>query len=129
MSNTVRVLYDSPLPGTGRTTAGQNVQRKQEVRGRIVVDSYVKGGESLTPSDLGLTNVDYLNLEVLDPIKSPGKAPRFATWVEDTNQFYVYDRASDGSNPDTQVVEVAGATAVTIMFVAFGDSVLAPVLS
>lgn len=122
MARTIRELHRSFLPGAGSDTAGNASQRKQEVRGRIVVSSYTKGGEALTPADLGLETVDYLSLEVVDSVKGPNEAPNFATWVEDVNQFYVFDRVNDGTTPNTQVVEIAGASALTIAFNAFGDS-------
>lgn len=128
MSNTVRVLHQSFLPGAGQDTSGNPKQGKQEVRGRIVVDSYAKGGETLAAADLGLEKVDFLSLSVVDPIKSPGKAPRHAAWSETNSQFYVFDHVADNAVPDGAVHEVASGTAVTVAFNAFGDSLLAPEL-
>lgn len=128
MANTVRVLYKSYLPGAGQDTSGNPKQGKQEVRGRIVVSSYAKGGEDLSAADLGLETVDFLSLSVVDPIKAPSKPPRHAAWSETNNQFYVFDHANDGTTADAKVVEVANATAVTVAFNAFGDSLDAPEL-
>ncbi len=68
MARTIRVLYDSARAaqgGGGFSTSGGPKQNKQEVRGRIVVTSYTRGGEVLAPHDLGLEKVDYLHLSVL----------------------------------------------------------------
>ena len=128
MARVVRTLFKSFLPGAGQDLSGNAKQGKQEVRGRIVVSSYTRGGELLVASDLGLDKIDYLQLEVVDGVRSPGKAPRFAAWNESNGQFYIFDRADDGTTPDAQVVEIASAEAVSVSFNAYGDSSDAPEL-
>lgn len=119
MANTVRLRFRSYLPGVGFDSSGRAVQGKQEVRGRVIVSSYTRGGENLTPRDVGLTSVDYLSLEVVDPVKSPGANPlRFAAWNETNNQFYIFETDNAGND----VVEAADTTAVTLAFSAFGDA-------
>lgn len=118
MANSVRIRFRSFLPGAGFDSSGNPKQGKQEVRGRIVVTTYARGGEDLTAADLGLTTVDHVALEVVDGIKSPGGNPAtFAKWVESVNQFYVLQTDNAGND----IVE-AGANNFTLSFSAFGDS-------
>lgn len=127
MANTVRIVFKSYLPKPGFDTSGQTTQYKQEVRGEIQVSSYnAATGETLTPAQLDLFSIDYLKLEVKDPIKAPGKPPRHAAWNETNNLFYVFDHANDGTTPDAKVIEVAQGTAVTVCFNAFGPARTVP---
>lgn len=128
MANTIRIKFKSFLPRPGFSTDGDVQQTKQEVVGDIIVSSYARNGETLTPSQLDLFSIDYIKLEVVDGVKSPGKAPRFAAFVHDVNQFYVFDRGLINSIPDTQVVEAAAGEAVTISFNAFGPARTVPEL-
>jgi hypothetical protein len=119
MANTVAIRFRSFLPGAGFDASGVAKQGKQEVRGRITVSSYVQGGETLRASDLGLTNIDHLDLQVVDGMKSPGGNPhRFAVYNETNEQFYLLESDNAGAN----IIETVGAAAVVVSFAAFGDS-------
>lgn len=122
MANTIRILFKSFLPKPGFDTTGQATQLKQEIRGEIIVSSYARNGENLTPAQLDLFSVDYIQMEVRDPVKSPGKPPRHAAWNESDNQFYIFDHVADNVVPDGAVHEVASGTAATVTFNAFGPA-------
>jgi hypothetical protein len=120
MANTVAVRFRSFLPGAGFDVSGVAKQGKQEVRGRITVSSYVRGGESLTAADLGLTTIDHLTLEVVDGIKGPSGTPtRFAVYNETNELFYIVEASSQAASGFN---EAATAAAVTVSFAATGDS-------
>ena len=129
MANTIRIVFKSYLPKPGFSASGDTTQYKQEVRGEIQVSSYnAATGEILTPAQLDLFSIDYLQLEVKDPIKSPGKAPRHAAWNESDNLFYVFDHAHDGTTADAKVIELADGEEVTVCFNAFGPARTVPEL-
>ena len=120
MANTVAIRFRSFLPGAGFDSSGVAKQGKQEVRGRITVSSYVRGGEALTAADVGLTAIDHINLEVVDSVKGPGGTPqRFAAYNETNELFYLLDHSGTFASG---VEEIANAEAVTVSFSATGDS-------
>lgn len=94
MAKTVSIRYTSYLPGQGRNGNGQPVQGKQEVSGRIAVTSLNGGGESLLPSDLGLTAIDHIDLRVTAALSSKSGAPRTAEYDYTSQEFYVLQDAS-----------------------------------
>lgn len=92
MAKTVRVRFRSALPGGGYTGSGRPRQGKTNVRGQIHVTSYTKGGEDLKPADLGLTKIDDLTLQVVEPMKGgndPTSNMRQVHYSHNARQFYV----------------------------------------
>lgn len=85
--------------------------------GRIVVTSFNGGGESLTPTDMGLESFDYLQLGVEDGMGSKSGEPRTAIYSHSAQEFYVLQ---------------SGGTAGTsgkdwsVWFTAMGNSLRAP---
>jgi len=114
MATDVKIRFRSFLPGSGYDGSGNARQGKTNVRGRIEVTSYTKGGETLKPQDLGLNTVDDLTLSCEEPFTSPDPASgwRWASWSRAAQQFYVIQ----------ETVEVAGGTVLNLTFDAFGDS-------
>lgn len=114
MSNTVAVRYRSYLPGSGFDSNGSPKQGKEESFGVITVTTY-KAGESLPPSKLGLSTIDYIDLQPQSPIGSAsGGQARQALYDYTSQEFYLHQ--SDGSATFT-------GDNVTVRFHAFGDSV------
>lgn len=112
MSNTVQIRYRQPLAG-GFNGNGNPVQGKQNVRGRITVTSAAMG-ESLTPSDLGLTTIDDLTLTVTEAVGGgTGSQPRVAVYSHASQEFYILQ--------DQDTVNTKGKNFV-LSFDAFGDS-------
>ncbi len=114
MSNTVAVRYRSYLPGSGFDSNGSPKQGKEESFGVITVTSAVQG-ESLPPSKLGLTTIDYIDLKVQAPVGGgTGSQPREAHYDYTSQEFYLLT--------DNDAVELKGDN-VTLRFHAFGDSI------
>ena len=114
MATDVKIRFRSFLPGSGYNSSGNPRQGKTNIRGRIECTSYTKGGESLTPTDLGLTTIDDLTLTLEEPLtgNDPAQAVRTVYYSRSAQQFYV---AVDN-------VELTGATNLNLTFDAFGDS-------
>ena len=125
MAIDVKVRFRSYLPGAGRDSSGNPSQRKQEVRGVIDLTSYTRGGEPLTPTDLGLTSIDWLDIKVADAVKSPDptEGRQSAHFSNSAQEFYLVHTTAAGAE-----AESAGATAATLWFNAFGDSAHGPPL-
>ena len=119
MAKTVQIRWRSYLPGAGFDASGNPKQGKQEVHGRVTVTSYTKGGESLKPSDLGLTAIDHLNLQLVEPIRNedPGQNSRRVDYSHSAQQFYVVNVGTSGTTS-----EAAGASTPNLTFEAVGDS-------
>ncbi len=129
MANSIRITFKSFLPKSGRGLDGSSQQTKQLVIGEVRVSSYSRNGETLTPSNLDLFSIDYINLEVKDAVRSPGKAPRFAQYQHASSDFYVFDRTHDGTTPDVGVSEIATGQAAVVTFNAFGPARTVPELT
>lgn len=114
MAIDVKIRFRSFLPGHGYNSGGSAKQGKTNVRGRIEVTSYTKGGEALTPQDLGLNTIDDLTLNLEEPMKGndPAQTVRAVYYSRSAQQFYA---ATDNA-------EDAGAAAFNMTFDAFGDS-------
>jgi len=116
LATSVRVRFREYLK-PGRDANGSPVQNKEMVVGRLVVTAFNGGGESLTPSDLGLDNFDYLQLSVEDGVGSKSGEARTATFSHTAQEFYVFQ--SGGT---------AGTSAKdwNVNFLAVGNSLRAP---
>lgn len=101
----------------GRDANGSPVQNKEMVVGRIVVTAFNGGGESLTPSDMGLDNFDYLQLTVEEGAGSKSGQPRTATWSFAAQEFYVFV---------TNSTTLASGRDFSVEFMAVGNSLRAP---
>lgn len=125
MANTVQVRYRSYLPGAGFDSNGNAKQGKQEVRGVITVTNYIQGGEDLTPADVNLTNIDYIELVLQEPFEGnqSDKTVREIGYSVSAQQFYINTVIQAGDR-----VELGNTVNPVVMFNAFGDSVEAPEL-
>lgn len=116
MSNTVAIRYKSYLPGAGFDSNGSPKQGKQQVVGVITVTSAV-AGESLPPSKVGLTTIDYIDLKVQQAVGGQNGQPRTAQYEYGSQEFYLFE-----NNATTELI----GDNVTVRFSAFGDSALDP---
>lgn len=114
MSTDVKIRFRSFLPGAGHDSSGNARQGKTNVRGVIEVTNYTRGGETLTPADLGLSTIDDLVLTHREPVSSPDPAAgvRRVVYSYSAQQFYII----------RDTVEEAATADPVISFDAFGDS-------
>lgn len=117
MAKTVKPTFKQWIPGAGRTIGGVPVQGKTRVVGRISVTGYSQMGESLKPTDLGLTSIDSLTLRVRDE-SAGGVDNRRAVYSSSAQQFYLISTAASTNS------EYAAAATEEIEFVAEGDSAM-----
>ncbi len=126
MAQTVKVLGRSRLPGGGFTTAGAAVQTKETVWADVTSSSYITGGESLLPTHLGLTNIDFIQFEPVS-VNDAATVP-----VETAMHVLLYARTAQtviiviDHNSDT---EVSSTQAAVYRCIATGDSAAAPELT
>lgn len=119
MSNVVKPRFHRPLPGGGRDSNGNPVQGKVEVRGVIEVSSATQG-ESLTPADLGLSTIDWIDLSPEAPVRSAsGAGETLCLYDYGAQEFYTLEDG-DSTAPTGQTFNVR--------YNAFGDSARAPEL-
>ena len=117
MANDVKIRFRSFLPGAGFDSSGNPKQGKTRVVGEIDVTSYTPGGENLAPVDVGLSNIDWVELNVRDETgNASAQSIRSAVVVQSVNQFYLVVIEPAGPN------EYALAATETLDFVAEGDS-------
>lgn len=116
MAIDVYTRFKDFLPGAGYDSTGRSVQGKTNIRGVIKVTSYTRGGENLTPTDLGLEEIDDLTLTLVEPLTgpNPSQQARVVRYATGARQFYV--------SRDAESVELASGTAFDIYFDAFGDA-------
>lgn len=127
MANDVKIRFRSFLPGAGFDNSGNPKQGKTRVVGRVEVTAYAGGdGERLSAQDVGLSNIDFIQLRVEDEntgamsaAAGGGIAPRRAvTYTKSTGHFYLFTVDADG-----QVTGGVGAADTeNLEFVAEGDS-------
>jgi hypothetical protein len=119
MAKTVAVRFRNRHAAGGHDSGGSPVQGKVDIRGVVTVTSYSRGGESLTPIDLGLSTIDHLDLRVVEPVRSanPAQGTRSVVYSDAAQQFYLLEQNVGGGFD-----EAAGATAVTLSFSANGDA-------
>ncbi len=116
MANQVLTRFHQPLPHGGADASGRSKQNKVEVRGEISVTTYDKNGESLTPIDLGLNVIDWLDIKhENNAAGKEGSEPRFVRYNFATNEFYIVEEAAGSHEP-------ANAGSHTLYFNAFGDT-------
>ena len=120
MASTVKPTFKQYLPGSGRTPGGVPVQGKTRTVGRISVTSYASGGESLKPSDVGLSSIDHINLKVHEELASDDSSVRrLAAYSPSAQQFYLFIEGRTGIKDG-----YSDATTEEVSFVAEGDSVM-----
>ena len=117
MSNTVAVRYRSYLPGSGFDSNGSPKQGKEESVGVITVTS-AQAGESLPPSKLGLTTIDFISLQVQQAVGGGSGQPRTALYDYTSQEFYLFEDTGAGENTNA-----LRGDSVTVRFHAFGDSI------
>ena len=119
MAKTVQVRFRSFLPGSGFNSGGSPVQGKQEVHGQITVTNYSRGGEGLTPADVGLTTIDHLDLQLSEPLTGPdpGQGSRQVYYSNSAQEFYITVTSQAGVP-----AEIAGTADPVLTFHAKGDS-------
>lgn len=85
--------------------------------GRIVVTAFNGGGESLTPSDMGLENFDYFHMAVEEGVGSKSGEARGAAYSNTAQEFYIFQSGgtANTSGKDWQ-----------LEFIALGNSLRAP---
>ncbi len=112
MANTVRTRFHRPLPHGGANADGTAKQGKVEVRGEIDVTTYAKTGESLTPMNLGLLVIDWLDIKhECEAGGKEGSEPRDVRYNFTNNEFYICEAGKP-----------ANAGSHTLYFNAFGDT-------
>lgn len=117
MANDVKIRFRSFLPGAGFDSAGNPKQGKTRVVGQVSVTSY-ESGEPLSAQDVGLSSIDFMELNVSDATgNASGQNYRQALYVKSVGQFYLNTVSSAGV-PD----QYAPAATETLEFVAEGDS-------
>lgn len=119
MAKTVGTRFRNRHAGGGFDSAGTSKQGKTDVRGVIAVSAYSRGGESLTPIDLGLSAIDHLDLRVVEPVRSanPVQGRRDVIYSDAAQQFYLLAGVAGGG-----WTEAAAATVCSISFSACGDA-------
>jgi len=122
MAKNVREAYRLNLPGGGTTETGASVNGKVLVSGWIFVTSYTSGGEPLSPTDLGLTEIDFLGLDVRR-VNDAGTEPA-ATIQPIAAYDDVLDLLVILSNSNSATANVTGEDA-EVRYLAVGDAVTA----
>jgi len=119
MARSVKILSKFPVPGSGFTTAGVAKQNKMVVVARMDVTSYATGGEALTPSDLGLGTIDYVQAEVSQAGASlidPAAGSFFGAFhIRSTSLLLILEEFDAGT-------ELSSTDLATVHLVAVGDS-------
>jgi hypothetical protein len=118
MARTVNRTFKQFLPGAGSDVSGSPKQGKTRVVGRVNVTSYARGGEALSPNDIGLSTIDHIDLKVVGQVSNAdGIATREAKYSNSTSQFYLIDVAVAGDK-----TQMAAAATEAVTYDAFGDS-------
>jgi len=123
MAKSISIRHKSFLPGAGRDASGAPKQGKTRVVGVISVTSYSgQVGERLPARDVGLTNIDFIQLRVSDEASgatggTTGSPFRGVVYSKSTGHFYLFIESDAGAK---SYLAVAGTE--TVEFVAEGDS-------
>lgn len=118
MARTINETFRQFLPGAGKDVLGNPAQGKTRVEGRINVTSYVSGGEALTPTDLGLTTINWINLRCQDEVVGPEvNQRRYASYSQTNDVFYLYQVGPTGVVNEYDLAETE-----TVEYQATGDS-------
>jgi hypothetical protein len=116
MARTVKIRSRAALPGTGFDSAGNPKQGKRKIIGTLAVTSYTDVGESLTPTDLGLVAIDFININHADQAaNTEGRGSRWVNYQNTTSDFYIMQQIG------TAEAAATGSTH-TLVFVAEGDA-------
>lgn len=120
MARTVKPTFKQWIPGSGRSTGGTPVQGKTRTVGRVSVTSYTTGGVDLKPADVGLSSIDYIQVNVVEGVSSADqKVTRHAAYSQSAQQFYLFTSDKDGDK-----TAYAAAATEEVSFVAEGDSAM-----
>lgn len=124
MAIDVKNKFKTFLPGAGRDSSGNPVQRKRRVVGEIAC-TYTKGGETLNPADVHLETIDWIDMKIKNAVTgpNPGQGTREVFFADDSNQFYC-SRTRIAAGP----AELADGSVIVIKYVAEGDAADAPEL-
>lgn len=121
MAHSVRINYNTPLPGGGKNASGLAVNNKRLVGGRINISSYTASGEVITPLEFGLDVLDqiFFNVEsVNDAVTEFAAAtPGWANYDRTAQRVVVISDATTAN---------ATGEAAVIRFLAIGDSNASP---
>lgn len=117
MAKTVKTRVRSALPGAGFDSSGNAKQGKRRVTGSISVTSLGHGGVPLSAADLGLSTIDFIQLNHADQAAGKeGHGIRSVPYCFTTADFYiVQDIGLSGAQPAT-------GTTHTVYFDAVGDA-------
>lgn len=117
MAHSVRINYNTPLPGGGKNASGLAVNGKRLVGGRINISSYTASGEVITPLEFGLDVIDqiFFNVESVNNAATVfgASAPGLANYDRTAQRVVVIS--------DATTANVTGEAAV-VRFLAIGDS-------
>ena|SRR3990167_5227073 len=112
MAKSVRRRAKQHIPGGGFDANGSPKQGKCQIWGKIVITNYNRAGESLTPADLGLRTIEYIDLKFESAVGgSGGGQEREAFWDGTTQEFYLLE----GREP------LAATADPVLLFTACGD--------
>lgn len=108
--------------GPGFDGNGNPTQAKQQVSGRLVVTTFNGGGESLSPSDLGLDVIDYISLTMEEGAGSKSGQFRTAVYSFTSQEFYIFQQTAAAG------VATSGTSGkdYNVDFLAVGNSLRAP---
>lgn len=114
MARSIRVRGKQHLPGGGFNSNGSPRQGKIQVWGKIEVTNYQHGGENLTPADLGLRTIEWLDIKFDNAVGgNSGSNHRDAYYSHADQQFYLLqDR-----------VQISGSADPRLSFLAAGDTI------
>ena len=119
MSRVIKSRGKQQLPGGGFDANGNSKQGKLEVWGKIEVTNYNTGGENLSPSDVGLRTIEWIDLKHDEALGgASGSEVRTVHYSYSAQQFYVLQENSGGN-----FVQVAPTADPDLSFHVTGDSI------
>lgn len=122
MARSIRVRGKQHLPGGGFNSNGNPRQGKIQVWGKIEVTDYRHGGETLTPADLGLRTIEWLDIKFDNAVGgASGGNYREAKYSYVDQQFYLLE--SQGGVAVGPLREIANTADPRLSFLAAGDTI------
>lgn len=123
MAHSVRITFQSDLPGTGFNNTGTAVNKKRLAIGQVHCTNVTSGLESVTEAELGFTTIDFIKVNVRSASGADAVPAKTATtsvhadWDDVNKRLVISDIAAAGdrtaiTNGEDPIVE----------FLAFGDS-------
>jgi len=113
MSSSFRIRGRQHLPGGGHNSNGSPRQGKVQVWGKINVTNYTHGGESLTPADVGLTTIEWIDIKFDNAVGgNSGGQQRDAYYSHTDQEFYLLEAD----------VQIAATADPVLSFLACGDT-------